>query len=576
MPPEYYAWLENLQARDTFALSSALVAAVTYIFLSRLRWRWPRGARAARSFFSRAAGNTQYVLPAIILAGLSLRLFNLGAQSLWYDEALSALTAQRPLADLLTVAKYSNHPPGYYLLLWGWSKLWPLGLPAEWWLRLPSALLGTANIGLVYLVARQFRRPKHEALVSAALMAMLPFQLFYSQEARMYALLLAASQVALLGYLARRYWLLVVGAVVMMYTQSMGALFLATLGGLALFDRRLKPVLLAGCVTALLYAPWAGWGLLNQVELVANGWIPQVTPGAFAYLWHVLLWGESNPAPVVIPGMALSGFIVISGVVSGVRSKFYRLVGLALGPPLLAVAASLLVAPVFIPRPLITATPALYILIAHSIFRGRRWLLSGLLAVMLAVALHGHYFTPHLQKWPHLQWAEEIRRRYQPGDAILYVSHFLPFWWYLPDLPTCFLVQDDAAPNAGINLSNPASAALGMKLIELEYLNRYRRVFVLHAQSPASTPDKERVYQQILQKKPVIWQHKFLNDYYLATGDITLVQWSDSYNLASPNICPRSTVVWDLLTPLKTFWASVNPIPIRLKPIVMPRPSSGN
>lgn len=565
MPPEYFDWMQNLQARDTIALATAGAAAVIYLATSRLPviGHWSLVIRP----LTRLA---PYALPLLLVTGLALRLLNLGAQSLWYDESLTALTAQQSVGDILTIARNSNHPPGYYLLMWLWSGLWWSSQPPEWWLRLPSALAGTGNIGLIYLVARQFDRPRGESLLAAGLMALLPFQIFYGQEARMYTLLLAAAQVALLGYLARRWWLVVVGATVMMYSQSMGGLFLATLGVIAIFDRRLTPLLIAGGVTAALYAPWAGWGLLNQIDLTANGWIPQVTPGSFVYLWHVLLWGETTSGWLVIPLMVVSGVIVIAAVVAGLRSGLYRLIGLMVGPPLLAVAASHLVAPVFIPRPLITVTPALYILLAHSIFRGRRWLLTGLLAGLLAIALSGYYLNPDVQKWPHQEWAGEIRERYEPGDAVFYVSHFLPFWWYLPDLPSCFLSQDDTAPNAGFNLSTPASAAIGMKLIDnLDDLDRYRRVFVLYARSPANTPEKETVFREIVEGKPIVWQHEFINDDYIATGSITLVEWSDTYDPTVITTCER-IAQWDLLTVLKQYWVSANQTRMRLRLTPMP------
>lgn len=562
MPAEYYEWIENLQARDTMAMGLALIALILAVLFYFTRFiHFPREKRFT---FRVPHISPSRLLLAIILAGLALRLFHLGSNSLWYDEALSALTAQRPIPDILTVSRYSSHPPLYYLLLWAWSKIWwsgscassilahlnldgsgqpargimPLKMlidyfpylvrptwPPEWWLRLPSALLGGVNIPLMYLVARRFRRPPAEALTATALMAFLPFQIFYSQEARMYELLLLCALAVLWGYLKRRWWLVSLAGVMMMYTQTMGALFLASLGIAAvLLDRKqLKPLILSGSVIGLLYAPWAAWGLFNQMTLVQGGWIPQVTPGGFMYLWHVLLWGERSPLPVIFPGMVVSFLIAAAAIHAGLSGKLHKLLVLMVGPALLAVVASLTIAHVFLPRPLITATPAFYILIAAALRRPRRWLLAALLAVLLALALHGYYFNPDLQKWPHRAWADEIEQRYQPGDAVFYVSHFLPFWYYLPDLPTYFLVQDDHAPNAGFNLSTPASEALGMRLVQPDALNGHKRVFALHAQSPAATPYRDRVWD-MLQKRRVLWEQEFVSEDYLTSGAILLVE----------------------------------------------------
>lgn len=557
MPPEYYQWIENLQARDTMVMGFAAIAVVLF-YLARFI-RFPRLPLPLRAPYIPPS----YLLAAIILLGLGLRLFHLGSQSLWYDEALSALTAQRTIPDILTISKYSSHPPLYYLLLWAWSKIWGVGSglvslasrldvgatgqpllghwpglkiqalvhlyraspPPEWWLRLPSALMGVVNIGLLYRVARQLRRPQAEALIAAALMSFSPFQLFYSQEARMYELLLLCALVVLLGYLNGRWWLVSLAGAVMMHTQTMGALFLVSLGIAAtLLDRKqLKPLILSGATVGLLYAPWGAWGLFSQMNLVQGGWIPQVTPGGFLYLWHVLLWGEISPLPVIFPGMVVSFLLAAAAVHAGVTEKLHKLLILMVGPPTLAVVASLTIAHVFLPRPLITATPAFYILIAAALRRQRRWMLAALLAALLALALHGYYFNPNLQKWPHRAWAAEIERRYQPGDAVFYVSHFLPFWYYLPNLPTYFLAQDDHAPNAGFNLSTPASIALGMRLVQPDALDGYERIFALHAQSPAATPYRDRVWA-MLQNKRVVWKQEFVREDYLTSGAILLVE----------------------------------------------------
>jgi uncharacterized membrane protein len=578
MPPEYYAWIKNLEARDTYALGAAIVGAILFTILD-LRF-WIYDLRFAKDAPRLTHHVSRFTLPAILIIGAALRLLHLGTQSLWYDEAFSALTAQRPLADVLAVAANDYHPPAYFILLWAWSGLWTMlcqwigGLlfviqwvnsventlplarltnynlaasvtmafvtyvnsfvtqPADWWLRLPSAGFGLLNVWLVYRLALQFGRPRRESLTAATLMAALPFQLGYSQEARMYEMLLTGCLVTLIGYNSRRWWVVVLAGAVVLYTQSMGVLFLVALGLVGVFDRlRRWPLVLSGLGVVALHAPWLIYGLSSQLGRMGGGhyWIPQVTPGAWLYLWHVLQFHEANPLPVIL-GMPVSLLLALAAVVTGLRQRLFNLVALMLSPPLLAVPVSLALSPVLLPRTFITVTPALYILIAAALwsFKGwRRWGLFGVWGLLLAVALWGFYTDPKLQKWPQRDWAVEmITNRYQPGDAVLYLPQSLPFLWYLPqDIPQYFLPQDETALNAGFNLTNEAAAALGLVYARPEDLREYKRLFVVYGRSPATGQYQETAWRELSHTYPVLWQHTFVEDKGVLAGAIALLDF---------------------------------------------------
>ncbi len=117
------------------------------------------------------------------LAG-GLRFYRLGAQSLWNDEGLSLGLAGRDVPTILRSAAADIHPPGYYLLLKVWHAFTG---DSEFALRAFSALAGLVLVALLYRLGRvYFDRPG--ALAAAALGALNPFLVYYSQEARMYAL----------------------------------------------------------------------------------------------------------------------------------------------------------------------------------------------------------------------------------------------------------------------------------------------------------------------------------------------------------------------------------------------------
>ena len=137
---------------------------------------------------------------AIILLGTTLRLYNLTYHSLWFDEAISVRWATSSLARIWEVSMTlveDRLPPLYYLLL----KFW-LGLAgsSEFSLRFPSVVAGVLLIPVVYAIGRRlFGRAV--GLLAALLTALNPFLIWYSQEARMYALAVLLATAGVLCFL---------------------------------------------------------------------------------------------------------------------------------------------------------------------------------------------------------------------------------------------------------------------------------------------------------------------------------------------------------------------------------------
>lgn len=120
----------------------------------------------------------------ILLAAL-LRFHLLGAQSLWNDEGSSYVQATRSLGEIAENAGRDIHPPGYYWLLHIWLRLTG---DSEFALRSLSALAGVLTVAFTAALGlRLFGRAA--GLLAAGLVALNTFNIYYSQEARMYALL---------------------------------------------------------------------------------------------------------------------------------------------------------------------------------------------------------------------------------------------------------------------------------------------------------------------------------------------------------------------------------------------------
>lgn len=124
-------------------------------------------------------------LGLILLLAAGLRFHRIDAQSLWYDEGNSARIAERSIQLILEGAAGDIHPPLYYLLLSLWRGLFGAGEAA---LRGLSAVSGIGLVALAWWFGRRLFGIR-AGLAAAALLAVSPFAVYYSQEARMYALL---------------------------------------------------------------------------------------------------------------------------------------------------------------------------------------------------------------------------------------------------------------------------------------------------------------------------------------------------------------------------------------------------
>lgn len=151
---------------------------------------------------SAGAGRSAAVLWALAgLVGLALavRFAGLGVQSYHHDEVITvARVIPGSFGDMLGHVKGSeSNPPLYYVLVWAWAKAFGSDEVA---IRSLSALFGAATVPVAFLAAREALNER-AGLIAAALAAVNPMLIWYSQEARSYALLVLLGSLSLLFFL---------------------------------------------------------------------------------------------------------------------------------------------------------------------------------------------------------------------------------------------------------------------------------------------------------------------------------------------------------------------------------------
>lgn len=137
------------------------------------------------------------ILGIVMLFGAYLRLYDLDKQTIGHIEVytpgirlpagLADPSPRLNLSDTLIglLVFQEPHPPGYYVLMLGWTKLFGDSVIA---LRLPSALFGIASILLIYVVSHYEGDNSLTSLLAAGMLAFNGLHIFWSQISKMYAL----------------------------------------------------------------------------------------------------------------------------------------------------------------------------------------------------------------------------------------------------------------------------------------------------------------------------------------------------------------------------------------------------
>jgi mannosyltransferase len=149
-------------------------------------------------------------LGAMLILAALLRTHALDRKSLWDDEifSLNALgihsVAEAPPAwssipwNVIRYYRADNHPPFFFLLLGVWIKIFGSGTTAA---RMLPVVISLATLPVLYLLARRIFQDETTGLIAAALSASSAYLVFFSQEVRMYPLVMLLSCLSCLFFL---------------------------------------------------------------------------------------------------------------------------------------------------------------------------------------------------------------------------------------------------------------------------------------------------------------------------------------------------------------------------------------
>jgi mannosyltransferase len=381
--------------------------------------------------------------------GTALRLV-VGGQSLFADELSTYwIVTGRSLGDVFSVVHTDAEitPPLYFVATWLTTRI---DLAPEL-VRAPSLIAGVATIPLVYLLGIR-TVGRRAGLVAAALTALSPFMVYYSAEARGYALMIALVVLSTLALLAAvdggraRWWVAYAACACLAVYTHYTSVF--ALGGQLLWllwahPEARRPALAASAGAAIAFLPWLS-GLRSDLGSDTTDILSALSPFTPSFVRTSLLhWAIGYPYAIEstrileLPGvpalvmLALALLIALAGLAASrmrVDRRLLLLVVLAVSVPLGEALVSAVGSNLFGTRNLAASWPAFALcLAAFLVAAGPR---LGPAAAALAIGAFAigavKLLGPDFRRPDFQAVAAFIDRSAAPGDVVVDGAPFSP------------------------------------------------------------------------------------------------------------------------------------------------------
>jgi uncharacterized membrane protein len=387
---------------------------------------------------------------ALTLLAFGLRVYRVEAMSVWTDEGLSIYRARAPLLqnlagriDIQGVPTTDTHPPLYFVMLSGWSKLTG---ETEFALRFWSIIAGILIVPLAYVTGKRLWS-REVGVWFAALIATSPFYWWHARDARMYTWLalwtllsvyLIISSVQSTPLARRRFVLGLIclaATALTHYTGVILAALLAVVVFLVLWRRQRRWAIGTLAAVVIIAVPT----LVFAVSRLGTAEFPEYRPlqEMLFETWNVFSLGLSREQMRPLEGLVIFPLLGAIGAIGLAVQRRWRqivFIGLWLLAPLIAFYLISLVKPAYVnPRNLSIALPAFLLLIAGGLAALRRsaWPLAVIAFTIVLIeygtATYQQATDPNLMKDDIRSLAQHLQAEYQPGDAVVLHDAIIQF-----------------------------------------------------------------------------------------------------------------------------------------------------
>ena len=438
----------------------------------------------------------------ILILGIGLRFYDLGTESFWLDEVATTIEAQQSIQELLMSGRM-DQPPAYYVLMHFWVQIFGI---SEGSLRSFSALAGVGSIILIFLVGRKIYGIEI-GLLSAFFLAISDFQILFSQEARNYSFFEFTALLSFLFFILYlnsnkqfHYILYIVFSIFMVYANAYGICILAA-QNLYIFlqIKRYKNVISSWIISQTLiliaiipyFSPliFSNNGIESTIAENLSGVLPPSFSNVIRSIYRFILpprryFGEDmgwDSSILITYGVACV-FLLIGTLIYAFRygirnwlTDFKKTIdslfedidlnntllvsSWLLCPLILLYLISKLIMPIYEHRYVISAAPALYLLLALGVFHLRKvlpLLISlGTLLILIIPGLTQYYVADVREQWREMSaFMEENAGEgevivFAPNDSSVNTGNqLIAFnYYYQGTLPSCGIGPDELTDN---------------------------------------------------------------------------------------------------------------------------------
>jgi len=474
------------------------------------------------------------VLLLILYLGLFLRIYGLGSESMWHDEINSINTANLDFFGIIEKHLYHGHPPLHYVLLHYWIDLFG---DSEISTRFLSAIFGFLALFMVYKVGSVLF-DKETGILGSLLLGLCVFQIRYSQEVRMYSLMVLLTSFSFYFFiqvLKRKKTIDLVGYILssslLIYTHGFSFFLIIAQNiyfTISLLSRKtlklgLKKWILLQVTLIVLCIPRLSV-LINLTravgEIKSASWIP--VPSLHSIVVSFVQYSGSRSLLLLF--VVLSCFSVITfkttkaGISEGYSSPYiqshlpstslphprriYLLLVWLFTPIVLPFIVSVLLVPIYWTRYTIGGSLAFYLLVAKGLrnipYRYAKLAVIGTIVVLSLVNVRTYYMETNKDQWRDVASYLDENARYE--DLLLFNEGFgyLVFNYYSQrtDLIKVTLPQEYAQLN-------------DESIRELELIaRRHPRIWLIRAYST----DEEKVVEKTLSESHALSSYNRYHD----------------------------------------------------------------
>lgn len=421
------------------------------------------------------------VLVLTIVIGLFLRIMFAGQHDFWFDEAFSYFIAKNDLGQIIRASLGDNTPPAYYIVLHIWLNI-AGNTPQA--IRFLSLIFGALTIPLTYYLAKKLFNPK-VGLISSQIVALSPLFIYFSQEARMYSMLmfLTLSSVYFFSVFKSSQNLkpLILFALCQtcaIYTQYIAALLLIPLNLLILNSRNrelIKYFLTAQIAILALVSPLLFGYLKFTHPAIYSTKLELAIPATFASFVSASTGAVTlrnyleDPLITVIVAITLAIFSFLFLKEATTKDKDNQTVLTLFLTPILILTVIGLFFPIFSVRSTIIIAPFFYFLVAKSL--GKSKVALTYLVFSLFVIINIVLLTKQELKGPPLS---KFERMTSENITIAHTSilTYYPFRFYSPSKNNVLIGTSPLSTTTktiiGSEYSPPSSLPNNLYLVEIE------------------------------------------------------------------------------------------------------------